>query len=290
MRVLITGCAGQVGKEFSALAGGLGQVRGIKRSTCDLSDEAAARAHVRAFRPDVIVNAAAYTAVDKAETDREMCFRVNAVLPRVLAEEAAEVSALLVHYSTDYVFDGSKAGAYIESDPTAPLGVYGETKLAGEQAVMESGAMSVVLRTSWVYSSHGRNFLLTMLRLAKEKPELRVVSDQFGAPTAAGEIAKATLRLVERWAGQKEAFPTGLYHMTAAGKTSWFGFAEAIVGAAKFAPKARVTPISSAEYPTPACRPKNSILSNRKFSETFGFQLSDWTEQLEGVLSQLDLS
>lgn len=262
---------------------------GVTRAACDLSDEAAVRNLVRKVKPRAIVNAAAYTAVDKAETDREMCFRMNAVLPRALAEEAASLNALLIHYSTDYVFDGAKREPYVENDPTAPLGVYGETKLAGEQAVLASRAAALVLRTGWVYSSHGNNFLLTVLRLAREKPELRIVCDQFGAPTAASAIARATLRLLEQWAGNERAFPHGLYHMTAAGETSWFGFAQAIVDKAAFTPKASIIPIPTAEYPTAAERPLYSVLSNRKFADAFGFCLPHWAEQLKGVCRQVRL-
>ena len=288
MKILVTGASGQVGTEFCRIAGHLGELIAADREEFDMSEEGRIRSYLRQLRPDVIVNAGAYTAVDRAEEQHEICFAINAVAPRVLAEEAARIGAMLVHYSTDYVFDGEKSGAYEEGDPTAPLGIYGKSKEEGERGIAVSGASALVLRTSWVYSSHGSNFLLTMLRLAKERPELRIVDDQIGAPTSAKSIAAATARLVDTYAGRKMDFPAGIYHMTAAGATSWCGFAKAIFAQAELENVPRVVPIGTAEYPTPAVRPKNSVLSNAKFEKTFGFRMAGWEEQLIEVMAELE--
>jgi dTDP-4-dehydrorhamnose reductase len=283
MRILIMGKDGQVGQELTRLFPPHFEVVSASRATCDLSNPQAIRDLVRQIAPQVIVNAAAYTAVDKAESEPELCFAVNAAAPRVLAEEAARLDALLVHYSTDYVFDGRKEEPYTESDPICPLGVYGASKAEGETAVAAIPGRWLVLRTSWVYGPQGKNFLRTMLRLGAERSELRVVDDQIGAPTSAETIASATVRLVERYAPRHAAVPSGVYHMTASGSTSWCGFARVIVSAVN--PVPRVVAISTAAYPTPAKRPKNSVLSNEKFDRTFGFRLTSWQEQLEHVMA-----
>ncbi len=283
MRILVMGKDGQVGQELTRLFPPHFQVVSAGRARCDLSDPRAIRDLVRQIEPEAIVNAAAYTAVDKAESEPDLCFAVNAAAPRVLAEEAARLDALLVHYSTDYVFDGQKKEPYTESDPMCPLGVYGASKAEGETAVAAGSGRWLVLRTSWVYGPQGKNFLRTMLRLAAERPELRVVDDQTGAPTSAEAIASATVRLLERYAPRDAAVPSGVYHMTASGSTSWCGFARAIVSAVD--PTPRVVAISTADYPTPARRPKNSVLSNEKFARAFGFRLTPWQEQLENVMA-----
>ena len=233
----------------------------------------------------MIINAGAYTAVDLAEKERTLCFAVNAAAPRVLAEEAARLDALLIHYSTDYVFDGTKSGPYAETDPIQPLSVYGESKAAGEAAIAETGCKSLILRTSWVYGAHGKNFLRTMLRLGAERPELRVVDDQIGAPTSAAAIAEATAHLVDSGPNTP-----GIYHMTAAGSTSWYGFACAILGAAMGPRGPRMQPIPASHYPTPARRPANSVLANDKFARTFGFRLPSWQQQLEQVLAGMGVA
>lgn len=284
MRILVTGKDGQVGREIGRCSRSHFEFIMAGREECDLSNPQSVRDLVREWRPEVILNTAAYTAVDRAERERDLCFAVNAAAPRVLAEEAGRLNALLVHYSTDYVFDGEKTNPYVESDAIHPLGVYGASKAEGETAVAASGSRYVILRTSWVYSALGSNFLRTMLRLAREKPELRVVEDQVGAPTAAAAIADATLRVLEQTASETAGFPSGIYHMTAGGSTSWCGFARAILGASDISPKPKVTGIATAEYPTPAKRPKNSVLSNAKFEQTFGFKLTPWQQQLEQVL------
>jgi len=283
MRILITGKNGQVGTELSRLYHSDSEVVLTGRDECDLTSEQSVRNAVRQVKPAVIINAAAYTAVDQAETESSLCFSINAEAPRVLAEEAARLDALLIHYSTDYVFNGEKSEAYLETDPLAPLGVYGQSKAAGEAAITAAGRRYLVLRTSWVYGAHGRNFLRTMLRLGAERSELRVVDDQVGAPTSAAAIAAATARVLEK------PGPAGIYHMTAAGSTSWCGFARTIFSAVTLNARPQVQPIPSADYPTPARRPANSVLSNDKFAHTFGFRLPDWQQQLHEVLAGMQV-
>jgi dTDP-4-dehydrorhamnose reductase len=290
MRILITGKNGQVGSEFSRLYPPSGDVVAAGRTECDLSSEQSIRDLVRRVEPAVIINAGAYTAVDQAEVERDLCYAVNAVAPRVLAEEAARLGALLIHYSTDYVFNGEKPEPYLESDPINPVSVYGASKAAGETAIAEAAARYLVLRTSWVYSAHGKNFLRTMLRLGAERSELRVVDDQVGAPTSAVAIATATAQLVEQYATSGATLPVGIYHMTAGGSTSWCGFARAIFDAGVLSIPPRVQAIPSSAYPTPAKRPANSVLSNDKFAHTFGFRLPHWQQQLQGVLTGLQVA
>jgi len=285
MRILITGKNGQVGTELSRLYHSRHDVVLTGRDECDLSSEQSIRDTVRRVKPAVILNAGAYTAVDQAEKEPALCFAVNAEAPRVLAEEAARLDALLIHYSTDYVFNGEKPAPYLETDPISPLNVYGESKAAGEAAIAKAATRFLVLRTSWVYGAHGKNFLRTMLRLGAERPELRVVDDQLGAPTSAAAIASATARLVE----QPPSGGWGIYHMTAAGSTSWYGFARAIFQEAGLATQPRVQPIPSSDYPTPARRPTNSVLSNDRFAQTFGFRLPAWEQQLNEVLAAMQL-
>jgi dTDP-4-dehydrorhamnose reductase len=280
MRILITGKNGQVGTELARRYESHRDVVLTGRDECDLSSEPSIRDAVRRVTPTVIINAGAYTAVDLAEKEPALCFAINAAAPRLLAEEAARLDALLIHYSTDYVFDGSKSGPYLETDPIHPLSVYGESKAAGEAAIAETGCRYLILRTSWVYGGHGKNFLRTMLRLGAERPELRVVDDQVGAPTSAAAIAEATARLVN---SAPSAF--GIYHMTAAGSTSWYGFACAILSAAMGPTGPRMQPIPASDYPTPARRPANSVLANDKFARTFGFRLPSWQQQLDQVLA-----
>ena len=283
MRILITGKNGQVGTELSRLYPSSGDVVLTGRDECDLSNEQSIRDTVRRVKPAVILNAGAYTAVDQAEKEPGLCFAINAHAPRVLAQEAARLDALLIHYSTDYVFNGEKAAPYLETDPVSPVNVYGESKAAGEAAIAEVAARFLVLRTSWVYGAHGKNFLRTMLRLGAERPELRVVDDQLGAPTSAAAIASATARLVE----QSLSGAQGIYHMTAAGSTTWCGFARAIFQAGVLGTQPRVQPIASSDYPTPAKRPANSVLSNDKFAHAFGFRLPTWQQQLNDVLAEM---
>lgn len=282
MRILVTGRHGQVGRELTRQASSSHDVIAVGRQECDLTDETAIRDLVRQVKPAAIVNAAAYTAVDRAESEPDVCYAINASAPRILAEEAERLGARLIHYSTDYVFNGEKTAPYEETDAIDPMSIYGASKAAGEAALDLTGARYHVLRTSWVYAAEGKNFLLTMLRLGAERPELKVVNDQIGAPTAATSIAAATIQLLTR-----EDAARGVYHMTASGATSWYGFAKAIFesGVATTAP--RLLPIPSSEYPTPARRPANSVLSNDKFAHTFGFRLSPWEDQLQEVLTAM---
>jgi dTDP-4-dehydrorhamnose reductase len=274
LRILLTGATGQVGWELRKTLAPLGEVKAFDRYGLDLADAPQLAASVRALLPGLIVNAAAYTAVDKAEAERDMAFAVNATAPRVLAEEAKRIGALLVHYSTDYVFDGTKPAPYVEDDATHPINVYGESKLAGEQAIARAGCRHLILRTSWVYGARGKNFFLTMRRLGKERPELRVVDDQVGAPTSSLAIAHATSQLLERGT-------EGLYHMTAAGETTWCGFARAILAGAGIATP--VVGIRTENYPTPARRPTNSRLDCSRLKAAAGVQLPTWEEQLAEV-------
>jgi dTDP-4-dehydrorhamnose reductase len=290
MRILITGKNGQVGREFSRLYRSRGSVVSVGRDECDLGNEQSIRDLVRQVKPAVIVNAAAYTAVDQAERERDLCFAINAAAPLVLAQEAARLDALLVHYSTDYVFNGEKTEPYLESDPIDPLGVYGASKAAGEAAIAAVASRYLVFRTSWVYSAHGKNFLRTMLRLGAERSELRVVDDQIGAPTSAAAIATATARLVEQYAPPGADLSAGIYHMTAGGSTSWCGFARAIFAVGVLNAQPRVQAIATSDYPTPAKRPANSVLDNDKFARTFGFRLPPWKHQLEEVLSAMQVA
>jgi dTDP-4-dehydrorhamnose reductase len=283
MRILLFGSNGQVGSALQAQAQGAGnELIAISREQCDLADTSAVRRTIRETAADVIVNAAAFTAVDRAESDRELCFAINADAPAAMAEEAAATGAILVHYSTDYVFDGSKSAPWKEDDATAPLNVYGASKLAGERCIVAAGARYAIFRTSWVYSNHGSNFLKSMLRLGIERDELRVVDDQHGAPTAASAIAGATLHVLPFL----KTTPSGIYHMTAGGSTTWCGFARAIFAGSEQARIPTVTPISSSDYPTPARRPINSVLSNDKFERAFGFRLPHWEKQLAETLAE----
>ena len=287
MRVLVTGALGQVGADVARLLQGRAQVTARSRADLDLEKPDDIRWNVRETRPDVIVNAAAYTAVDSAESEEGRAHAVNGVAPGILAEEAKRAGALLIHYSTDYVFDGEMDRPYLETDATNPLSAYGRTKLEGERAVAAAGGRHLILRTSWIYAPRGRNFMLTMLRLAAERDELRVVDDQRGAPTSSLQIARATLEILD---AQREH--SGVYHATASGETTWFGFAGAIFDARKrkLGEAFRmpgIVPIRTADYPTPARRPKNSVLSNAKLENVFGVRLGDWREGMEEALGAL---
>ncbi len=292
-RVLIVGATGQVGTELHRSFAGFGELVAVDRKTVDVAAADQVRDVVRRTEPDVILNAAAYTAVDRAESEPELANAINAEAPRVLAEEARRRDALLVHYSTDYVFDGTKMGPWVEDDRTNPLSVYGASKLAGEQAIREVGGKHLIFRTSWVYGPHGRNFLLTMLRLGREREELRVVDDQHGAPTSSIAIADATRAVVEKAHAGELGVPenwTGIYHMTNAGATTWCGFARAIFerGADLLdGRKPRVEAIATVDYPAPAKRPGNSVLSNRALEAKFGVRLAKWEDALEEVLVRL---
>lgn len=288
--ILVTGVNGQVGFELLRSLQGLGRVVACDRSMLDLSDLERVRGVVRELKPSIIVNPAAYTAVDKAETDVDAARLLNADVPRAFAEEAARIGAALIHYSTDYVFDGTKEGAYVETDATNPQNVYGLTKLEGEQAIAATGCAHLILRTSWVYGRRGKNFLLTMLKLGSERPELRVVADQVGAPTWSKTIATATAHIVAQALAADDADwwaqHSGVYHFTSAGATSWHGFAEAIFAQVMGEHAPKVLPIPASDYPVPAKRPSNSRLSHDKLTEAFGLRLPDWADALTLCLSE----
>ena len=307
-RILLIGKNGQVGGELGRLLPYLGETVSLGRQELDLTDSLAIRRVLRDLRPNLIVNAAAYTAVDQAESNPEAASAINTDAPAVIAAEAKELGAVLVHYSTDYVFDGDKKFPYEEADSPNPINVYGRTKLAGEQAIQEVGLPHLIFRLEWVYATRGKNFLLTILRLATQREELRIVDDQVGAPTWSRTIALATMRILDRVCspGLKisriEEF-SGIYHLTATAQTTWYGFAQAILeecAAAKdpdpWLPLAtagkplvcqRVLPIATSDYPTPARRPPYSLLSNAKLRRVFGIELPDWRTQLRMVFDKV---
>jgi dTDP-4-dehydrorhamnose reductase len=280
--ILLTGASGQLGVELAPLLAVGGDVIGTDRARLDLADPDAIVAAVRGAKPDLIVNTAAYTAVDLAEKEAAQAEAVNARAPGILAEEAKRIGAVLIHYSTDYVFDGARSTPYPEDAPVAPLNVYGASKQHGEWAIAATGAHALVLRTSWVYGLHGRNFLLTIRRLAVEREELRIVADQVGVPNWSGALAEATARVVASGLpGLVER--AGLYHLSATGQASWYEFARAIVGDVA---RPRVIPIATSEYPTPARRPAYGVLATEKFTQTFGFALPEWREALQRCVTR----
>ncbi len=290
-RVLILGAAGQLGVELQRSFAGHAEVAALDRHGLDLSAEQQIRDVVRRASPQVILNASAYTAVDRAETEPDLAMAINGHAPRILAEEALRLNALLVHYSTDYVFDGNKQGPWTETDTPHPLSVYGATKLAGEEAIRAVGGGYLIFRTSWVYAPHGKNFLLTMLRLGRERDRISIVDDQLGAPTTASELAQATHSIVSGILAGQFGPPedwAGLYHMTCAGSTTWYGFAQAIFQRAAqllHQPIPELVPIPSSQYPTPARRPQNSVLSNALLAERFGLRLAPWPVALDATLA-----
>ena len=286
-RILLTGANGQVGWELRRTLSSLGEVVALDSKAMNLADADAVRRKVREIAPNIIVNPAAYTAVDKAEGEPERAGAVNAIAPGILAKEAVRLDALLVHYSTDYVFNGRGAAPWREDDSCEPLNVYGATKLEGERAIQAMGCRHLIFRASWVYGARGSNFLLTMRRLMRERPELKVVADQIGAPTWCRDLSEATAQVLGHLASPmfaaNQAEPWGIYHMTNAGETSWHGFAEAIQALDEFdetCVPAHLIPIPGADYPTPAKRPLNSRLNNDKLERTFGLRLQDWRAAL----------
>ena len=294
MRILLTGKNGQVGFELQRALAPLGEVIAVDQTECNLADQNAIRSLVSEIRPDIIVNPAAYTAVDKAESEPDIAFAINGVAPGVLGEEAAKINALVVHYCTDYVFDGVKQTFYTEDDLPNPQSVYGKSKLAGEQALRQRIKNHLVFRTSWVFGAHGNNFAKTMLKLAAERESLNVVADQFGAPTSAALIADVTAQIVGQYQRQgRQDFPFGLYNLVAGGETTWCDFAKTVIKAAHDAGKPlklnpeNIRPITTAEYPLPAPRPANSRLATGKLEKTFGLRLPPWQEGLNHVLQQI---
>jgi dTDP-4-dehydrorhamnose reductase len=295
VRLLVTGARGQVGWELSRSLMPLGDVVALDRRQCDFSRPELLPGLIRGIKPDVIVNAAAYTAVDKAERQEKLATTINDTAVGVMAEEARKASIVLIHYSTDYVFDGAKQTPYTEEDAPNPINVYGRSKLAGDAAVRQAGGTYVILRTSWVYAGRGHNFLGTILRLANEREELRIVNDQIGAPTWARDIADATA-LIIRAICQEQAqgqFASGLFNLTASGATSWHGFAKAILeDATRYAllpaqHLPQLKPVPSEEYPTPAARPKNSRLAVDRISKRFGIALPDWKQGLARCIEEI---
>ena len=290
-RTLLLGAGGQLGMELKRRLSRQDRtaLTALTRAELDFTDAEAIRAAIRKAEPEIVINAAAYTAVDKAESEPDLAQLVNAVAPAVIADELAKTNGWLIHYSTDYVFDGSGNKPWLESDATGPLGVYGQTKLDGELAIAATGCRHVILRTSWVYAAEGRNFLHTMLRLGKEREQLKIVDDQIGAPTTAEALTEATQVVLRRLISSKtSASPAGVYHLTCGGSTSWCGFAKAIFEA--FSSRQRVPevlPIPSEAYPTPAKRPRNSRLCCDKFFGQFGYCMPEWQDALRDVASTL---
>lgn len=292
--ILLTGVHGQAGFELNRVLPSFGRLIPLNRDQFNLSDPESMRTAIQHYRPDIIVNPAAYTAVDKAESEPHLAMAVNGIAPGVIAEEAVKLRAVLIHFSTDYVFNGKKPGSYSEADSTDPLSVYGRTKLAGEEAIRSTGCKHFIFRTSWVYSTHGGNFVKTVLRLAKERDTLRIVADQFGAPTSARLLASSTAQILQRCcSAQFDENLYGLYHLTARGETSWHRYAEEIVRVARLYDAALRTKALSIEgiptsgYPLPAQRPANSVLSTDKVRTAFGLELPQWQDDLAECIKEL---
>jgi dTDP-4-dehydrorhamnose reductase len=285
MKILLTGKTGQVGWELNHMLSKTDTVFAMGRDRMDLSKPETLGSVIQEVRPDIIINAAAYTAVDKAESEPELAMTVNGVAPGVIAEEARKIGAGIIHYSTDYVFDGKATSPYKEEDPTCPLSVYGKSKLAGENAVIQAGIAHIIIRAGWVYSLRSSNFLLTMQKLAQTRKHIRVVNDQTGAPTWAKAIAEGTARILERSLKRSATKPkvftgSGVFHMTCGGETSWFGFAKKIFELSGLSENTELIPIPTTDYPTPAVRPQHSLLSNRKLKQVFHYEMSHWQDAL----------
>ena len=294
MKILLFGKNGQVGWELNRSLLPLGEIIALGREDADFSNAESLRKVVQEIKPDLIVNAVAYTAVDKAEAEEELAKKINGVAPGVLAEEAFKINALLVHYSTDYVFDGTKKSSYVETDEPKPVNAYGRTKLAGEKVIQTSGCDYLIFRTSWVYGSRGHNFLLTILKLAKEREELSIVSDQIGSPTSARLIAETTILCIRQAINEKNkgVFTPDLYHLTASSSSSWHGFAKEIVEVAKQKLSVDlkindIKAIPTAEYPTPAKRPMNSQLDFTKLEQEYGIVMPHWKKILDLCIEEI---
>jgi dTDP-4-dehydrorhamnose reductase len=295
VKILLLGRHGQVGWELQRCLLPLGEVIALDRRAADLADPESLRAVIRAQQPDIIVNAAAYTAVDRAEEEPDLAARINAVAPAVLAEEARQCGALMLHYSTDYVFDGVKTGSYVEADSPAPLNTYGASKFGGEESIAGAGADYLILRTSWVYSARGGNFLLTMLRLMRERETLSVIADQVGAPTWARLIAEVSAQVIARamLERREQRFTSGIYHLTSSGATSWYGFAQKIAELARERLSSgslcvsEINPLAAADYPSKTRRPLNSRLDTAALCERFELVLPAWDKALALCLDEL---
>jgi dTDP-4-dehydrorhamnose reductase len=295
MKILLLGANGQVGWELQRSLAPLGQMKACDRHALDLGNFEGLRACTRDYRPGIIVNAAAYTAVEKAESEQDKACRINAEAVALLADEAKQLNAWFIHYSTDYVFDGTKSNAYLETDETNPQSVYGKTKLQGEEAIKVSECNHLIFRTSWIFAARGANFAKTMIRLAKEQEELKVVNDQFGVPTSAELIADVTALCLNQIAQEKNPIPnvTGTYHLTPTGKTSWHGFAQFVIAEAyragetfRLTPE-KVLPISTSEYPMPVKRPSNSQLDTQKLRDTFNLYLPPWQTHVKRLITEI---
>ena len=283
-RILLLGAKGQLGVELEKTLVPESELIALSRREVDLADGNALRMAVRRSQPQIVINAAAYTAVDRAESEPAIARTINAFAPAILAEESAKAGAAFLHFSTDYVFDGSRAGAWTENDEPAPLNTYGKTKFEGEQGIAAASGRHFIFRTSWVYAAHGANFMRTMIRLARERKRLSIVNDQIGAPTSAGEIARGVREAI----AEIDSAEPGVYHMTCAGSTSWFGFAQAIfAGLADVVPTPELIPIASEQYPTPAKRPRNSVLDCGKLERAMGIRLLPWEDALATVIEEL---
>ena len=291
--ILLLGKSGQVGWELQRALAPLGEIFSLGSAECDLANAGQLQATVRSLKPAIIVNAAAYTAVDKAESEPELARKINGIAPGILAEEAKRIGAWLVHYSTDYVFDGTQAGAYSEEDPTSPLSVYGSTKLEGEQAIQQVDCRHLIFRTSWVFAARGGNFAKTILRLGHEREMLKIVADQFGAPTSAELIADVTAHCLREVQNRENDALKGIYHLVAGGETSWHGYAQFVLehaarlGCVLKCPANNVEPISTDGYPLPAKRPANSRLDASKLQQEFGLYLPEWTYHAERMLAEI---
>lgn len=292
VKILLTGVNGQVGHELLKMLTSLAEVIAVTRQEMDLSNQTCMLQVLEKYQPTIIVNSAAYTAVDKAESEQEQAYLINYDAPKTMAQWAAAHNALLVHYSTDYVFDGTKEGCYVEEDTPNPQSVYGKSKLLGEQAIRQSGAKYLIFRTSWVFGVHGHNFLKTIIRLATERERLNVVADQYGAPTSAHLIAQVTTQVLAQYLQKQQFKAYGLYHLTTTGQTTWHEYAQFIVKKIQLKQslileKTKIIAVPSIEYPTPAKRPLNSRLSCQKLQQQFAIQLADWQDEVSNVLQQL---
>ena len=290
MKILLTGKNGQVGWELNRSLSRLGTIFAMDRNDMDLSKPETLGPVIQDIRPDIIINAAAYTAVDKAESEPELAMIVNGIAPGVIAEEAKKIGAGMIHYSTDYVFDGKAKSPYKEEDATCPLSIYGKSKLAGEQAVVQAGIPHIILRTSWVYSLRGSNFLTTMRKLAQVRKQIKVVDDQTGGPTWARAIAEGTTRILEQnlkdsTTNSKLITNSGIFHMSCLGETNWFVFANKVLELSNLLKDTQVVPIPTIEYPTPAVRPRYSLLSNRKLKQVFHYEMPQWQDALQECIS-----
>ena len=289
MKILLTGKNGQVGWELNRSLSRLGTIFAMGRNDMDLSKPETLGPVIQDIRPDIIINAAAYTAVDKAESEPELAMIVNGTAPGVIAEEAKKIGAGMIHYSTDYIFDGKAKSPYKEEDATCPLSIYGKSKLAGEQAVAQAGIPHIIVRTSWIYSLRGSNFLNTMRKLVQTRKQIRVVDDQIGAPTWARAIAEGTTRILEQnlkgsTTTSKLITHSGIFHMSCLGETNWFVFANKILELSRLQKDTEVIPIPTIDYPTPTDRPKYSLLSNKKLKQVFHHEMPQWQDALQECL------